>query len=169
MVKRYSFFDCTLSCKEKHLLGHTFRIWYNQSPGPNAALRGKYIWLAPLHLILLLSIELIIEQVFFSVIFNSLKLPIFPPCQTAGVFISQRPCQTAGFCWLGCSPAGEDKVTAEHPGTGTGASRPHGLCQTSLHAILWPIHTPAHLPQPLPTPPTYRHISETYFWTICRV
>lgn len=36
------------------------------------------------------SIQLITEQVFLAVIFNSLKLPIFPPCQTAGVFSSLR-------------------------------------------------------------------------------
>lgn len=37
-----------------------------------------------------LSIQLITEQVFLAVIFNSLKLPIFPPCQTAGVFSSLK-------------------------------------------------------------------------------
>ena len=172
MVKLYSFFNCIFSHKEKCLLGHTFRIWYNQSPGPNAVLRGKHIQLAMLHLILVLTppsaFSWLLNRFFLAVIFNSLKLPIFPPCRTTAVFSSWK---APNSCWMLLAGMQALKVRARQGvQQSTQPQAPEQSSQAMQQAVSGQARGPSHPTQPmqcLVKHPDMPFHGQSAYWPTC--
>lgn len=188
MVKVYSFFSCIFFCKEKCLLGHTFRIWRNQSPSPNAAHYGANTcsWL---YSIWSFSSSLPQHSADYWTRFCLLLFLIPSSCLffllTKQQYYSapERPWRVAECCWLDAGLEGESKArcTAPQPRHQGSPARPCSK-QWAGRPETQPSHTsyampaqralpaiPAHLSPALPTPPTTRQISETYFCTTIRV